>query len=440
MKPRFEQGKVSLMHVLLLVAVAIAVVWLVQRTTPSEILNELRVGGVFNRFALVFALFVLAPRLFERFHLPGALGLMIIGVLLGPYALEVGKPDSPLLELFSTLGRLFLMFLAGLEVDLRVFEQQKNRSLGFGFLTFIIPLLAGMSVGLAFDFNWVSAMVVGSLIASHTLLAFPIMVQLGIVQRQAITVALGATIFTDVASLLVLAVGISTFQGGFSVSGLLVQLTQLSVYGVLVLVGIPYVGARFFRKHRHDEFLTFAFVFLALLFAAVAASLIHLEDIVGAFFAGLAVNRLVAHTPVQDKLHFIGTMLFIPAFFAAIGMRLDLPVFTATLQNSLDFVVAIVLALLVGKWLAAWASGKMFGFSRAATATVWSLSIPQVAATLAAAMAAYETTNEYGDRLITEPVLNSVIVLMVLTSALGPILSQKFGHQLAAEGEAKNET
>ena len=167
-----------------------------------------------------------------------------------------------------------------------------------------------------------------------------------------------------------------------------------------------------------------------MLLTATGAHLIHLEDIVGAFLAGIAVNRVLERSPVRDKLVMMGESLFIPLFFMAIGARLNLPVFAATLINSLAFVACIVAALFIGKFLAAYGARQAYGYEWPATLTMWSLSLPQVAATLAAAMAAYETVNEYGDRLITESVLNAVIVLMVLTSILGPILSERFGLRM----------
>ena len=200
------------------------------------------------------------------------------------------------------------MFVAGLEVDLRVFHAKRHRSLVFGALTFALPMLAGILVGRLFDFGWNASFLIGSLIASHTLLGYPIVARMGLVRSESVTITLGATIFTDTAALLVLAVCVSVHTGGFSPMGLAVQILQLTLYSLIVLIGIPFLGARFLRRFRHDELALFSFVLLAVLLAAMGATLIHLEDIVGAFFAGLAVNRVVARTTVLEKLHFLGKL------------------------------------------------------------------------------------------------------------------------------------
>jgi Kef-type K+ transport system membrane component KefB len=420
----------------LLGAVAIAATAILPSVTPEAILRFVREGTTLDRFTLVLFLFFLVPPLFEGIRLPGALGLMMAGIALGPYGFAIADPHSPTVDLFSDLGRVFLMFIAGLEVDLRVFRATRDRSLVFGGATFLFPLLAGVLVARFFDFGWNAAFLIGSLIASHTLLAYPIIAPMGLARSEPVAVTLGATIFTDVSALLVLAVCVSVHTGGFTPLGLAQQLGQLAVYAVIVLIGFPWVGLRYFRRHKRDDMSLFLFTFFALLLAAMGAKLIHLEDIVGAFFAGLAVNRVVGYTSVREKVDFLGTALVIPAFFMALGARLDLPVFGATIVTSIGFVAAIVAALFVAKLLAAGTVRAVYRYGWPETLTTWSLSLPQVAATLAAAVVAYNTVNAEGDRLITETVMNGVIVLMVLTSVLGPILTERFARRLPTqEGE-----
>lgn len=417
---------------LLVAALVAALVGLLPLLTPDILVGFFRDGSPLDRMTLVLFLVLLVPLVFDRLRLPVSLGLLLAGVALGPHVLGISDPESPTVDLFASLGRVFLMFVAGLEVDLRVFHQTRNRSMAFGFSTFILPLLAGVSVGRLFDFDWNASFLIGSLLASHTLLGFPVLVRLGLGRSEPMAVILGATVFTDVASLLVLAVCISVHQGGFSWAGMGVQLLELGIYSVIVLMGFPWLGVRLRRRFRSNETLLFLITLAAVMLAALGAKLIHLEDIVGAFFAGLAVNRVLGATETAEKVRFLGETLFIPVFFVMIGLRLDLPVFVATLATSLPFVAAIVGALVGAKGLAAWTVQRPFGYDRAATLTLWSLSLPQVAATLAAAVAAYETLNSDGERLITESVLNSVIVLMVVTSVLGPWLTERFGSRMAS--------
>lgn len=391
-------------------------------------------------FTLALFLIFLMPPLFERMRLPPAVALLLAGILLGPFALEIVDPGSNLVELFGSLGRVFLMFIAGLEIDLALFKAKRRQSISFGAATFLLPLAGGVVVGRAFGFDWNASILIGSLIASHTLLGLPLLNRLGLAKTEMVAVTVGATIFTDVASLLVLAVCISVHLGGFSVMGLVSQLFQLAVYSIIVLQGLPLLGRYYFRTHRGDENALFVFVFLVVLVAAAGAHFIHLEDIVGAFLAGIAVNRVLTGTPVKQKVVLLGEGLFIPLFFVAIGISLDLPVFKATLATNLSFVLALGAALFFGKLIAAGTNGMMSGYTGAAMLTQWSLSLPQVAATLAAAIAAFNTINAEEVRLITEPVLNAVIVLMVVTSVLGPIMTRHFGSRMAAPTENANET
>lgn len=415
---------------LLIAAALIASVYLLPRWTPELLLGYFRNGEPIDRFTLLLAAVLLMPALFERLHLPGAVGLLVAGVLFGPSVLAIGNPENSTVELFLSIGRVFLMFIAGLEVDLRLFHATRLRSFGYGLATFALPMLAGIGVGWLFGFGLNACFLIGSLLASHTLLGLPIASRLGLARSEVVTVTLGATVFTDVASLLVLAVCISVHTTGFTWLSLLEQLFSLGVYGVLVLIGLPWLGVRFVRRWRHREAPMFLFAVLCLLFAAMGAKAIELEDIVGAFFAGLAVNRVIGHGPVRGRIEFLGATLFIPFFFVIIGYRLDLPVFAATLQTSLPFVATIIAALLLGKLAAALVTGPVYGYARRETLLMWSLSLPQVAATLAVALTAYNTLNADGERLITETVLNSVIVLMVVTSVLGPLLTERFATTL----------
>lgn len=419
----------------LFTALLVALIAGISAWDPNDLLNYFRQASPLELFTLVLFLVFLLPPLFARLRLPAVVALLIGGVALGPHVLGIIDPDDAAIGLFTVVGRVFLMFIVGLEIDMRVFQATKQRSMGFGVATFMFPLLAGILTARIFDFGWNASCLIGSLIASHTLLGFPIISKLGLAKEEAMAVAVGATIFTDITSLLVLAVCISIHKGGFSPFGLLTQIFELGIYSILVLQGLPLIGRLYFRNNRQDENALFTFTFLAVMVAAAGAHFIHLEDIVGAFLAGVAVNRVLSGTPVRDKVIMIGEGLFIPIFFVAIGIKLDLPVFLATLFNSLPFVLTIIAALLLGKLLAVLSVRGVYNYPWPASLTMWSLTLPQVAATLAAAIAAYDAMDEFGDRLISESVLNAVIVLMVLTSILGPVLTEQFGQKLQQKEE-----
>ncbi|MDY6938704.1 MAG: cation:proton antiporter [Cyanobacteriota bacterium] len=375
-------------------------------------------------FTVLLLVIWLVPPWFERLRLPGLVGLLLAGVILGPSGAQLLDPNSETIDLLSDIGKLYLMFVAGLEIDLVQFRQKKLRSLGFGAATFLIPLMVGTAIGRFFGFAWNPAILIGSLFASHTLLGYPIVRRLGLTSNEAVIVSIGATIFTDIAALLVLAICVAVNAGDFSWFGLSWQLGSLAIYAALVLFGLDWFGKIYFQKTGDEEGNQFLFVFLSIFLVSVGAQVIHIEKIVGAFLAGLAINDVVGRSPVKEKVEFVGSVLFVPFFFVGMGLLLDLPLFLETLTRSFSLTAAIVLGLIGSKFLAAWIAKRSYGYSWNEAMVMWSLSMPQVAATLAAAWVGVETG------LLTETVFNAVIVLMLVTSILGPMLTAQFAPKL----------
>jgi Sodium/hydrogen exchanger family len=190
------------------------------------------------RFAVAMSVILVVPTLCQKVRLPSVVGLLLAGVLFGPHGLHVGPKSHEVAHFFADIGKLLLMFFAGLEIDLVQFRSTGRRSLVFGLATFAMPLAAGFLAGLGFGYGWLTALLIGSLLASHTLLGYPIIQRLGLTRDEAVTVTVGATIFTDVASLMILAVCIPIHVAGFSMSAFLLQLAQLAVYVPLVVFGL----------------------------------------------------------------------------------------------------------------------------------------------------------------------------------------------------------
>ena len=380
-------------------------------------------------FALLIAIILIVPPLFEKLRLPGLVGLLAAGVVFGSSGLNWLHNDSESMKLLSDIGKIYLMFVAGLEIDLEQFRRTRNRSLGFGGATFAIPLITGTLVGRLFGFEWNAAVLIGSLLASHTLLAYPIVKRLGVVGDEAVTVTIGATIFTDIGALLVLAICVGVNQGDFSPLSLAILLVSLTVYAVAVLVGLDRLGKEFFRRSRNDQGNQFLFVLLAVFLASVGAQLIGVEMIVGAFLAGLAVNDVLGDGPAKEKVEFIGSVLFIPIFFVAMGLLLDLGAFVETL-SSFGLTLAIIGGLIASKFLAAFLVKSLYRYSWYQTLTMWSLSLPQVAATLAATLVGYQ------EGILNEAVFNSVILMMLVTAVLGPIITTRAAAKLTPAANA----
>ncbi|MFQ4146650.1 cation:proton antiporter [Chlorogloeopsis sp. ULAP02] len=380
-------------------------------------------------FTILILVIFTVPPIFERFRLPGLVGLLVAGVVLGQNGLNLLNSESETIKLLSEIGKVYLMFVAGLEIDLEQFRKTRNRSIGFGTLTFLVPLITGIIIGRLFNFGWNASVLIGSLLASHTLLAYPIVSRLGVVTNEAVTVTIGATIFTDTGALLVLAICVGIHAGEFTALSLFMLLAGLAIYSVVVLFGFDWLGKEFFRRSGDEQGNQFLFILLALFIASVGAQVIGVEKIVGAFLAGLAVNDVLGRSPVREKVEFVGSVLFIPCFFVDMGLLIDIPAFLKTL-SSVWLTVAIVAGLIGSKFVAAFLAKVLYRYNNAELLTMWSLSLPQVAATLAATLVAYESLNSAGERLINEGVLNSVIVLMLVTAIVGPIITSRFATSL----------
>jgi Kef-type K+ transport system membrane component KefB/nucleotide-binding universal stress UspA family protein len=379
-------------------------------------------------FAILIAVILSVPALFERLQLPGLVGLLVAGVILGPHGLQLLSAEGPVMPLLSDIGLLYLMFVAGLEIDMVQFQKMKYRSAGFGSLTFFLPLIVGIGIGYFSGFSWVSSILIGSLIASHSLLTYPILSQFDVTRNGAVITTLGATIFTDIAALLVLAICISVGEGNFSAGQLVGLLIGLGLYAIAILVGFERLGRAFFKRSDNNQENQFLFVLLAIFIAAIGAELIGVEKIVGAFLAGLAINEVVGDSPVKDKVVFVGTVLFIPIFFVDIGLLIDIPAFFSS-GRALGFAALMIAGLLISKGGAVAIAQRLYGFSNAEALTMWGMTLPQVATTLAAALVG----NNAG--LINDDILNSVVVMLLVTAILGPLLVRKTARNLPLPDE-----
>jgi Kef-type K+ transport system membrane component KefB len=382
------------------------------------------------KFAIAMAIIVGVPPLSRRIHLPAVVGLLLSGVLFGPYCLDIVGKNRPIADFFAELGKLLLMFFAGLEIDLEQFLKRRNRSIVFGLLTTFTPLLLGTGVGLLFGYRAIPAIVLGSLLASHTLLGLPIVTRLGVTRLEPVIITAGATVMSDTLSLIVFAICVPVFKTGLSVSGLAVQVIEIAVFFPLILFGLSRVSAYILKKVENDENAYFVLMLAILAVAAQLSQSINLPGIVGAFLAGLAVNAAVRDKPAKGKLEFLGNSLFIPVFFIVTGFLINPVTFVRTLTGNFALVAAVIGALLIGKLIAAQIAGRAFAYTPAARMTMWSLTLPQVAATLAATLVAFDTFNSAGQRLVDERLLNVVLVVVLATSILGPVLTEHFAPRM----------
>lgn len=389
----------------------------------------LPVADVILQFTIVVAAALVVRLTLERSQIPGIVGLLVLGMLAGPGGLAI-LPEEPVVELLGSVGLLYIMFMAGLEIDMDVVRHHKRETGGFGLLAFALTLIPAIAVGLIAGLEWGGALLLGAALSSHTLLSYPIVERLGLVRRRAVVAAIGGTLLTDTLALTLLVIVIQ--QAGQGQDGVA---AAFGWYGpILLLAGlvaaslalIPRLAGRVLAAGTRpaDKAL---FVLAVLLLLSAAADAVGTEDILGAFLAGICLNRAVRHrAELQENVEFVGRMLFIPFFYVDTGMRLELAVFAERLETWV-LAAALLGVVLAGKSGAAWIAGRAFHYSPTERVTVASLTFPQAAATLAVVV----TGREAG--LLGEEVVDAIIIVIFLTCLLGPLVTSRAGQRLARQ-------
>ena len=388
------------------------------------------------RFMIGITIVLVVPSVSRRCHLPPVVGLILTGILCGPHVLGMTRHTAPVLAMFAEIGRLLLLFFVGLEIDLTLFNQAKWRTTFFGLATFLLPLGFGVALGLGFGYSLVAAVLIGSLLASHTLIGYPVVESYQLLQREPVIVTVGATIFTDTLSLTLLTVCVSVHKTGFNGFQLAKELVEIAVYIGIVLFGLSRLARWFFARFQPEPEVQMLVLLFIVGAAGLLAEFINMESIVGAFMAGLAVNRALRGTPTQKNIEVLGKTLFLPVFFLAIGLAINLPEVWLCLRSRPGFVFLMTAGLISAKFLAAWITGAVYGYSRNDRLNMWSLSMPQVAATIAAALVAYKAMDSTGHRLIGQEVLSSILVMVLATAITGPILTEVFSKKIKAADNA----
>ena len=378
--------------------------------------------------AIAMTVFLLVPLLFSRLRLPSIVGMIIAGAVLGPSTLGVLARDQTI-ELAGTVGLLYLMFIAGLDIDLIGFNKNKRTSGIFGLLSFTLPLGLALLIMPLFGFGWAASLLAGAIVASHTLLAYPIVSRLGISKNPAVVAVVGGTLFTDTLSLLLLAAVSGVSEGAAGWSFWLLLLLRLGGYAGVVVLVLPRLGRWFLRNTNQQDATQFIFLMAMLFITAFLAELAGAAPIIGAFLAGLCFNRLLPETSaLSNRITFVGNTIFIPFFLFSVGMLVDF-----SLLVSLElWLLALTLTLIVslGKGVAALLAQRMVGYSLHQGLLMAGLSIPQAAATLAVTFVGLDKG------LFDSTMVNAVIVLILFSCIIGPLLVERYGRSAGREQAA----
>lgn len=384
-------------------------------------------------FSLILFIILLSPILLRKLNISGIIGLIIAGVVIGPHGFGILEKSSAI-DLFSTIGLLYIMFIAGLELDMNEFKSNRNKSVLFGFFTFIIPLAVGYPVCryfLGYDFN--ASLLTASMFATHTLVAYPIVSKLGISKNQAVAITVGGTILTDTAVLLILAVIIGNSQGNLNQEFWIRLTISLAIFSFIMFFIVPKIAKWFFRKLESEKHSHYIFVLSVVFFAAFLAEVAGVEAIIGAFVAGLALNKLIPHSSaLMNRIEFIGNSLFIPFFLISVGMLVDVSVI---MSGPTAVIVAATLSIvaLFGKWLAALFTQLAFKYSRVQRQLIFGLSGAHAAATLAVILVGYRAG------ILDENILNGTIILILVTCIVASFATERAGKKIVIDSDNADE-
>jgi len=390
-------------------------------------------------FSLVLFIILFAPILFNRIKVPHIIGLILAGVVVGPYGLNLLLRDSSIV-LFGTVGLLYIMFTAGLEIDLEEFRKNRVASFVFGLFTFALPMVFGvLAAYYVLRFSLPSSILLGSMMASHTLLAYPIASKYGIARIRAVTLTIGGTIVTDILALLVLAGVTGMTKGDIGPSFWLRLAIATVIFGCVLFLLFPLI-ARWFFKRFDDNISQYIFVLAMVFLGSFLAEVAGLEAIIGAFLSGLTLNRFIPHSSaLMNRIEFVGNAFFIPFFLISVGMLVD---FRVLFQGWDSILVAVVMTTtaVVTKFAAAWLTQKSFHLTANERRMIFGLSTARVGATLAVVLVGYniiigETATGEPIRLLNESVLNGTILMILVTCTISSFVVEKASQRLALLNE-----
>jgi Kef-type K+ transport system membrane component KefB/nucleotide-binding universal stress UspA family protein len=390
---------------------------------------ELPVNDPVLVFAIILFIILISPVILKKFRVPGILGLIVSGIIIGPNGLNIIS-DNQSIDLFATIGILFLMFIAGLDLDQQQFSRTRNKSLLFGLLTYIVPFAIGLPVCYyLLEFNFITSLMISNMFATHTMVSYPIVTRLGLSRNEAVAVATGGTVITDTLVLFVLAVITGAATGGNGLQLYVTLLLSFILFLLFMAYIVPPVSRWVFKRLEDDNYSQFIFVALVVFICAVLARVAGLEPIIGAFAAGFILNSMIpAQSILRNRIDFTGNALFIPFFLISVGMVVDLKV---VLAGPVPLIIAATLTTvaLAGKLAAAEITSRLLRFSKDQRHLLFGLTSSHAAAILAVIMVGYRIG------IIDDNVMNGTIILILVTCFVSSLVTEAAGRKIALSGK-----
>ena len=386
-------------------------------------------------FFTVLSIILFAPMLLERLRVPSVVGMIVAGILVGPHGFHLLERDASF-ELFGKVGLYYIMFMASLEMNLQDVQRIRGRALALGLLGFAIPMLLGFWANtLVLGAGVAAAVLMGAMYASHTLIAYPIVLRYGLSRLRSVSIAVGGTIVADTLTLLVLALVGGMFKE--QVTGLywFWLVAKVVLLGVVIVYLFPLLGRWFFRRYD-DSVVQYVFVLVLVFLGAGLMEFVGMEGILGAFLVGLVLNRLIPpSSPLMSHVEFVGNALFIPYFLIGVGMIINLGALVS--HGGALLVAAVMVAVgLSGKWLAAFCTQKMFKMSSDERSLMFGLTGSRAAATLAVVLVGYDIMLPDGSRLLGDDVLNGAMVLILVTCVVSSFVTERTSRKLAMKRQS----
>ncbi len=375
-------------------------------------------------FCITLLVILIVPFVFAKFKLPGIIGLILSGMILGGSGFNILN-SSGSIELLGNVGLMYLMFLAGLELDMNTFVQNRNKNLVFGFLTFIIPFAIGYwACRHIFNYSTLPSLLISSMFSTQTLIAYPIVSRLRLTKTEPVGIAIGGTIITDTIVLLLLILIIALHNGESSSSYWLTLFGSIAAYLFFIFYIFPKITRWFFKNTATDLIAQYVFVLSMVFLAGTLAKLINLEPIIGAFMAGIVLNRQIPHaSTLMSRIEFIGNAIFIPIFLLYVGMLIDLKAFVSGWE-SLRLSAILILLGISSKWMAAYITQKIFIYKTIERQLIFGLSTAHAAATIAIILIGYQMG------IVDNNVLNATVVVIFASCVVSAIVTEQTAKKI----------
>lgn len=382
-------------------------------------------------FSLILLIIITSWILFKKYKIPNIISLIILGIIVGPYGLNLLHQSSAI-KLFSTIGLLYIMFIAGLELDINEFKRYRHKSFTFGGLTFTIPLLIGFPICYyILGYGMSASLLISIMFSTHTLVAYPIVSRLGIAKDQAVAITVGGTIITDTVVLIILAIIVNHSEGDHDYFFWIKLILSIFVFGIIMFKLVPFVTRWFFTHFEDEKYAHYVFLLTVVFLASLLAQAVGLASIIGAFFAGLTLNRFVSHNKLlMSQVEFIGNALFIPFFLISVGMIVNLHIVFTDIRT-ITIAILLTIIALVGKWLAALFTQRIFHYSPIQRNLIFGLSSSHAAATLAIILVGFQAG------IIGDYILNGTILLILITCMVASSVTELAANQMVDDQAQK---